>query len=170
MADVKPLSLGPMHMSNVREYEIQRTNNFELILEGFGNEFTLCVESCPLPTISNDPIELAYGNSKVKVAGQATFDDIELQVKDAIKIDMEYKLWEWRKSVYDPETDRIGWAADYKRNGRIHQYAPDGTYTRSWRVQGCWPTNINSGELNYDGSEKKLISMTLAVDKAYPVR
>lgn len=165
-----PVSMGAMHMSNVKTYEIQRTNNFELVLEGFGDEFTLCVESCPLPTTSNDPIELAYGNAKVKVAGQAAFDDIELQVKDAIGADIEKKLSDWRKQVYDPETDKIGWAADYKRNGRIHQYAPDGTYQRSWRIIGVWPTNFNPGEMNYDGSDKKLISMTLSVDKAYIIR
>lgn len=165
-----PISMSPMHMSNVKTYEIQRTNNFELILEGFGDEFTLCVESCPLPNVSNDPIELAYGNSKVKVAGQAAFDDIELTVKDAIGADIEAKLWAWRKQVYDPETDKIGWAADYKRNGRIHQYAPDGTYQRSWRIVGAWPTNFNPGEMNYDGSDKKVISMTLSVDKAYIIR
>lgn len=164
------VSMGPMHMSNVKTYEIQRTNNFELILEGFGDEFTLCVESCPLPNVSNDPIELAYGNSKVKVAGQAAFDDIELTVKDAIGADIEAKLWAWRKQVYDPETDKIGWAADYKRNGRIHQYAPDGTYQRSWRIVGAWPTNFNPGEMNHDGSDKKVISMTLSVDKAYIIR
>lgn len=165
-----PVSMGPNHLSNVKTYEIQRTNNFELVIEGFGDEFTLSVESCPLPNVSNDPIELAYGNSKVKVAGQASFDDIELTVKDAIGADMEAKLWEWRKQVYNPETDLIGWAADYKRNGRIHQYAPDGTYQRSWRVLGIWPTNFNPGDMNYDGSDKKVISMTLSVDKAYIIR
>lgn len=165
-----PITLSPMHMSNVKTYEIQRNNHFEVILDGFGDEFTLSVESCPLPTVSNDPIELSYGNSKVKVAGQATFEDIEIVVKDAIGADIEYKLWEWRKQVYDPETDKIGWAADYKRNGRIHQYAPDGTYVRTWRIIGAWPTNLNPGEMNYDGSEKKTISMNISIDKAFPIR
>ena len=165
-----PLTLGPNHLSNTRTYEVQRTNHFEVIIEGMGDDFTLCVESCPLPTISNDPVELAYGNSKVKVAGQATFEDVEIVVKDAIGADMEAKLWAWRTQVYDPETDKIGWAADYKRNGRIHQFAPDGTHVRTWRIIGAWPTNMNPGEMNYDGSDKKTISMTIAIDKAYPLR
>lgn len=162
-------NLGPMHMSNTREYEMQRTNNFEVRIDGLGEDVTLCVESCPLPTISNDPIELGYGNSKVKVAGQASFDDIEIVVKDAIGYDTEMKLWNWRKKVYDPETDKIGWAADYKKQGIIYQYSPDGSIERNWKIIGCWPTNINPGEMNYDGSDKKTISMTLSIDKAYPL-
>ena len=165
-----PLTLGPDHMSNIRQYEVQRTNNFEVVLEGFTDDFTLSIESCPLPVVSNDPIELAYGNAKVKVAGQATFDDIELQVKDFIKVDLEKQMWDWRCQVYNPETDAIGWAEDYKKSGRIHQYAPDGTYQRSWRIIGVWPTNFNGGDLQYDGGDKKLISMTLSVDKAFLVR
>ena len=165
-----PLSMGPNHLSNVKNYEVQRTNHFELILEGFGDEFTLSVESLPLPTISNDPIELSYGNSKVKVAGQAAFEDIELTIKDTIGVDMENKLWQWRKKVYNPVTDKVGWAADYKRNGRIHQYAPDGTFQRTWRILGVWPTNMNPGEMGYDASDVKNITMTLSVDKAYPIR
>lgn len=164
-----PLTLGPMHMSNTKTYEIQRTNHFEIVLEGLSDEVTLCVESCPLPTISNDPIELAYGNSKVKVAGQANFDDIELVVKDAIGADIEAQLWTWRKQVYDPEKDTVGWAANYKRNGRIHQYAPDGTFQRTWKLIGVFPTNMVPGDMAYDGSDKKTISMTLSVDKAYPI-
>lgn len=158
--------LGPLFMSANYQFEVQRTNNFEVILQGFPPEFTLAVESSPSPVISNDPIELAYGNSKVKVAGQASFDDFDIQIKDFIDADMEMYLYEWRGQVYDPWSDRIGWAKDYKRNGFLHQYAPDGTCQRSWKLWGVWPTNYNGGDFQYDGGDKKLISMTLSVDKA----
>ena len=63
--------LGAMFMSNNKTYEVQRTNNFEVIFEGLSDNITLAVTSCPIPTTSNDPIELPYGNSKIKVAGAA---------------------------------------------------------------------------------------------------
>lgn len=162
-----PLTLGPMHLSNNRNFEVQRTNNFEVAIEGLTDDFTLSIQSTGLPTTSNDPIELSYGNSKVKVAGQATFEDVSLVVNDYITIDIERQCHAWRKQVYDPETDAVGWAEKYKRNGRIYQYGPDGTVIRTWRIIGVWPTSIDSGELNYDGAEKKQITMSLSVDKAY---
>ena len=165
-----PKSLGPMFMSNVRKYEVQRTNHFELRIDGLSDDITLAVESIGLPEVSNDPIELAYGNSKVKVAGQATYNDVEFSVKDFIEADTEYELWQWRNQVYNPETDAIGWNNTYKRDGTIYQYGPDGTVLRKWKMLGLWPTNLSGGEMNYDGGDKKLISMTLSCDKAYIVR
>lgn len=165
-----PQTLGAMHLSATKKYEIQRTNNFEVQIDGLGSDITLLVQSCPLPTISNEAIEVNYGNSKVKVAGKANFDDIEISVLDAIGVDTEMKLWEWRKKVYDPETDKIGFAQDYKKSGRIYQYAPDGTYLRTWKIIGAFPTTMNLGELSYENSDKKTISMTISIDKAIPVR
>ena len=163
---------GPMHMSNVKTYEVQRTNWFyvtiALKIPGVvDNDITLAVESITLPSVTNDPIELAYGNSKVKVAGQATFDDVSLVVKDFIEADIELALSKWRKQVYDPQTDLMGWAATYKKNASVTQYGPDGTKLRKWILEGVWPSNLDLGELNYDGGDKKIITMALAVDKAY---
>ena len=163
-------TLSPMHLSNNKTYEVQRTNNFEVQIDGLSQRVTLAVQSCPLPTVSNDPIELSFGNSKVKVAGQASYEDVELTVLDLIGADIEKVLSEWRKQVYDPETDKIGFAEDYKRNGKIYQYAPDGSHVRTWKIIGAWPTNLNPGDMNYEGSDKKVISMTLSIDKAYIIR
>lgn len=164
------IAMGAMHLSNNKNYEVQRTNHFELIIDGLSQDVTLAVQSCPFPTTSNEVIELAYGNSKVKVAGQAVFDDVEITCLDFIGEDTEIKLANWRKQVYNPETDKVGFAADYKKNGYLYQYAPDGTHTRTWKIIGAWPTTFTPGENNQEGSDKKLMSLTLSVDKAYPIR
>ena len=163
-----PLELGAMHMSANRSFEVQRTNHFEVIFEGFDEDvFPLAVTSASLPNSSNDPIELPYGNSKVKVAGQATTEDVSLTMKDFITADTEKKLLEWRKKVYDPQTQKVGWAEDYKKNGRVYLFGPDGTVIRTWRLLGCWPTSFESSEFSYDGSDKREITMTISVDNAY---
>jgi hypothetical protein len=161
--------LGAMFMSNNKTYEVQRTNNFEVIFEGLSDNITLAVTSCPIPTTSNDPIELPYGNSKIKVAGAANFEDFSLVCKDFIKADTEKELQAWRAQVYNPQTDAIGWAEDYKRIGRLYQYAPDGTCDRVYYLQGCWPTSLECSEFNYDGADKKELTMNISVDKAYRI-
>lgn len=170
----------PWHMSAQSAYEVQRTNNFAVYIDMgkysrttsnnkflTGDLITLAVESCPLPDISNPTIELAYQNSKVKVAGQAEFGDIELVVKDFITTDVERLLWDWRLQVYNPQTGQVGWAEYYKKNGYVSQYAPDGTHERSWRIVGVWPTNLQLGDLGYENSDKKTITMSLALDFAW---
>lgn len=163
-------ALSPMHLSNSRPYEIQRSNNFEIVFEGLSQDIMLNAVSLPFPEISNSPLEISHGNSKVKVAGQAEFSEGEFVVRDAIEADTEGQLWAWRAKVYDPETDKIGFAADYKRNGTAYQYAPDGSIVRTWKLIGCWPTSFNAGEMNNEDNSLKNISMNISYDKAYPVR
>lgn len=157
-----------MFLSNTREFEIQRANNFQVILEGFPwNVFPLAVENFSLPDLSNDIIELAYGNQKVKVAGVPTLGELSVTVKDFIEIDVENILLEWRQKVYNSKTGDIGWAADYKKNGSFYEYSPDWTVRRSWVLIGVWPSSITLGEFSYEDGSKRQITMQLQVDQAY---
>lgn len=168
-------------MSTATAYEVQRTNNFKFVLNlstlgiTVGNGvpddlIELACDTAGLPTISNDPIELDYGNSNVKVAGKATVDDVSVAVKDFIEPDVEGVLWEWRKKVYNPETGKIGWAKNYKRDAAIVQYGPNGEVKRKWKLEGVWPTSLDLGDLDYSSGDKKQITMNLSVDNAYIVR
>lgn len=160
-------------MSVASTYEVQRTNNFRISFDqtvdpkGF---IELACTSTGLPTISNDPIELSHGNSKIKVAGQANTDDISVSVKDFIEADIEKILWDWRLKVYNPETGKVGWAKNYKKDATIIQYGPNGEVLRKWQCSGVWPTSLDLGEMSYEGSDAKSITMNLSVDEAYLVR
>lgn len=159
-------TLGASHLAS-ENWEVQRQNNFEISIAGVGGRtLTLAVESGFLPAESNEVIELNFGNSKVKVAGIATYEDGTLTLKDAISQDIERIIVEWRKQVYDPETDRVGLAVNYKKQARVIQWAPDGTMERTWKIIGAWPSSVNYGTLDYTASDKKLIEVTISYDKA----
>jgi hypothetical protein len=160
--------LGADALSATRNYEVQRNNNFQVSFAGIegAETLTLAVDSFALPTIANEPIELSHGNSKVKVAGGATFEGGDLVVKDFIIADTEKIVENWRKQVYNAETDAIGWAADYKKQGLVSEFSPDGTVERSWTLKGCWPSSVAYGEFSNDGADKKTITVTIAFDKA----
>lgn len=168
-------SISHMHLSANRRYEPQRTNNFQVDIYGLpggagaAKELTLAVANFQKPTISNDPIEIAHGNSNVKFAGTTTFAGSEsLEVIDYIGADIESIVNNWHKQVYDPATDNIGFAQDYKKMASIIEFAPDGTMERSWKLLGLFPTSVSYGDtLNYEGNEVKRIQITLSYDKAY---
>lgn len=166
-------SLGPMHLSANKNYEPQRTNNFQVEiynLPGAGTEqIMLALSDFSLPNITNDPLEVGHGNSNVKYAGRANFQGMDtLSVVDWITTDMEKIVNAWHKQVYNPETDQIGWAADYKKNGMVTEFGPDGTFYRNWKIKGIWPSGVNYGAtLSHEGNEVKKIDMTLTYDKAY---
>lgn len=158
-------------MSTDPAYEVQRTNNFriDINLTAFGAEIGqigLACDTSGLPNSSTDPLEVHYGNSLVKVAGKTTFDDITVAVKDFIEKDIEEILVKWRYAVYNPDTGRVGWAKNYKREARITLYSPNGTRERTWIAEGVWPTSLDLGDFDYSSADLRKINMTLAVDNA----
>ncbi|AMM44843.1 tail tube protein [Bacillus phage SP-15] len=168
-------SISHMHLSANKRYEPQRVNNFEVTIYGLpggagaAKELTMAVSTFSKPNITNDPIEVPHGNSKVKFAGTTQFQGSEtLEVVDYIGADIEKIVVDWHKQVYNPEDDTIGFAQNYKKKATITEFAPDGTMERSWTLLGLFPTGVNYGEnLNYEGNEVKKIQMTLSYDKAY---
>lgn len=162
------LHLGASHL-NDPGWEIQRRNNFEISISGVGeanNLLTLSIVSGSLPNESNNPIEIAYGNSVVKVAGTYTIQSGNLVIRDFLDKDMEKVVEDWRALVYNKDTRAVGFAADYKKTARITQFAPDGTRIRSWIVKGVWPSSVQYGEVSQSDNSLKEISVTLEYDEA----
>ena len=159
---------SPWHLAEDRNKEVQRDNHFEVQIADIEAEelLTLAVQSTNLPTITVPQVEIPHGNGVVKVAGQPEFDDITIEVKDFIGDDVEGKLYQWHNEVYDPYSDEVGFAADYKKDGYLNQFAPDGSHKRTWNIRGVWPTSFESGDMNYEGSDQKLVTLTLSVDRA----
>lgn len=165
--------LGPSHFSS-ENWELQRTNNFEISISGVGESerlLTLAVASGFLPDEGNDPIDVSYGNTKVSVAGVFSgATDGSISIRDVIQKDVEALIEEWRYTVYNKDTDAIGMAFDYKKQARIVQYAPDGSHERTWKLEGVWPSRVNYGTLDYESNDVKKIELTLRYDKAILVR
>lgn len=161
-------TLGASHLAGAG-WEVQRRNNFAFSMAGIGDSnqmLTLSVVSCALPTETNEVITLQYGNTNIKVAGVFNTEGGNLVVRDFLQKDAEAMIDEWRKEVYNKTTDGIGFAADYKRQARIVQYAPDGTYARTWKIQGVWPSQVTYGDLSNTDNSVKEVQITLQYDKA----
>lgn len=161
-------TLGASHLAS-SGYEVQRVNNFEIQIENVSKSriLTLSVVSGFLPNESNEVITLNYGNTQVTVAGAARPNNSgSLVVRDLVEQDVEKMIDDWRASVYNKETDAIGFAYDYKKPAKVTQYAPDGTLVRVWDLQGVWPSAVDYGQISYDSPGVKTISITLQYDKA----
>lgn len=160
---------GARHLAN-KTFQPQMTNHFEVQIEGLGEDITLAVTKTSLPQISMSVVELHHVNSSAKMGGKVEYGDGSLEVIDAIRKDIEKIINDWQKQVYDPETDLMGWAEDYKKDALLTQYGPDGSYERTWKLEGVWPSSVEYGDLAYEGSDKKTISATLTYDRAYLLR
>ena len=140
---------------------------YEIQIGGMSDDFTLLTQSCNLPDISTPVVELPFGNSKAKVAGQAEYADGSMSFMDAITIDIENQILAWQSQIYDPKTGKMGWVNDYKRDMTVTQYGPDGTFERTWKFEGAWPSQVTYGEMSGESSDKKVIQVTISYDRAY---
>lgn len=161
-----PRAFDARHLSSTKDTQLQMTNWYEIVIPGF-DDFTLMVRDCTLPEISTPPVEIGYGNSRVKLPGQAQYADGSITFNDAIKMDMEKKLLEWQAKVYDPVTGKMGWVDEFKKDTIVTQYGPDGTFERTWHFEGAWPSSISYGQMSGDNSDAKQMSVTLSYDRAY---
>jgi len=180
-----PLKLGAYHMIDRNEWEPQRTNNFEIVFPNLGDLtsidtgialpgnasdlLTLSVKSVGYPSTNIDKLTVYYGNNSINFAGKPSYTDVEIVVNDFIGLQTERILMAWSKKVYNPKTETIGWATDYKRDGYLLEYAPDGTNVRRVQLRGCFPGTVSPGGFDNSGNDLREISVTFYCDVAIPL-
>ncbi len=169
MASIKNTYLGAKHLSNKTVGDLQRVNNFLVVIDGLPTNVSFLIKGFPLPSSENEVLQVKYGNSQIKLPGAASFSEGELTVYDSIDLDTEKTLADWREKVYNPKTEAIGRAGSYKVDGTITQFTPDGTVGRQWKLEGIWPSSFKPGEMSNDSSEVKSMSLTLQYDRAYRI-
>lgn len=193
MADYTGLSsdyglrrLGAYHMIGNDDYEPQRNNNFEVHIYGLDNLFSvntgihvpadIAEESLTLSAVSVGQINtnvgvltVPYGNTKVKYAGLPEISDSDIVYNDYIGKSTERIIAAWHAIVFNPMTETIGRASEYKKSALLIETAPDGSRARAWRLQGCWPSNVQYGAYDYNGGATRQITMTLSYDIAIPL-
>lgn len=159
---------------NTREYQVQRKNHFEIQFENtaeskvdINSDLTLMVTSFSLPKEETESFEAPYFNQKVKLAGLTSFNDGTLVIKDVLGKDTESIFQGWRKLVYNPQTGIQGYASDYKISAIVTEYSPDGTFAREWKLEGCWPSAVDYGDLDMGDGGEKTINVTIKYDYAY---
>jgi len=164
-------------------FEPQRANNFMLELTPPGGDGRIIQQSLsefPFPKEASEEIAIPYINEIRKVAGRTTYEDLDLVLNDYVDQDTAAQIEGWRRLVYVPEagaagpaapgggeSGSVGWAKDYKVDGSLILFGPDGTVERTWTLVGVWPKAFNMGSGSMEGSERVKITCTLAIDKMY---
>lgn len=175
-------------LSTNANFEVQRQNHFEVSItfipqydigDGtvgtdptFNQEFRISVQSIDIPDWSVDPVDIEIGNQTVHVAGRPSLGgNISIVLNDFIGLDLENRLYNWFRLVYDPETGLMGLAYKYKTEMNLYMYAPDGSCQRAWRCTGVFPTGISGGgSFDYGSGDKRQLTMELSVDFIYPIK
>lgn len=159
-------------------YDVQRTNNFELIVPVAGlvslktgleipnadEIIRVSVISTGTPSFSQQAIEVQRGNNSIKFAGVPRFNDISFTLNDYIGADTLDVLQAWQSNAYDINTQKVGLVTDYKVNCWLNSYSPDYQLVNSWVLHGCWIGGLNIDEFSNERNDKKRITANLYYD------
>ena len=122
----------------------------------------LFAKSVEMPTIGFSEKEVLGGSIPYKFATQPNFSDLVVAFYDLEGL--EPKIREWQSLVWGVDRG-IGKANDYKSEVQLYLTNGQGNpVDSSWLFKNAWPKNINHGELVYDSSEFKLITVTVSYD------
>ena len=163
-----PVKLVADHIaSQAGGFEPQRVNNWSIRITGLANAdvIELSLSNFTPPKRNIEPLTIPYQNEERKVATRATYDNAPLTIRDYVDSETWRILWEWQEQVHNSETGAIGLASEYKKEGVLYYYGPNGQFERTWILQGIWPTSVGGSDLDQGGTEQNLITMEMAVDK-----
>lgn len=169
--------------ANPENFEIQRSNNFAFYVDlsdittsnstyfsaGTNNQQQILELACSkafVPHFKQEVITVKRGNNAIKFAGAATFDSGSISVRDYIGTNIKDLLMAWQRKSYNLDTEKVGLASDYKRQGTLVEYTPDYQVVRTWNLYGCWISAITEGEYSHDSNDVKSIDVTIEYDYA----
>ena len=196
MAEINK-ALTTYHLSTgvERTYQPAKGNFFEFIVEDLGDllkpgvdeelaedqdyitngqeVIRLTVHETTIPHFQLATLSIRRGNSVVKYAGVPTFEAGSLVCTDMIGAQSKAILESWQNLAYNVLTDKGGRAyttdgRGYKRNATLIEYTSDHVRVRSWKLIGCWISNITEENYNMETDDIRRVTCEVQYDRAIP--
>ena len=196
MADInKALSTYHLSTGTERTYQPAKGNFFEFVVENLGDLLKpgveanlaenadyitngqeiirISVHETSIPHFELATLSIRKGNSVVKYAGVPTFNEGTLICTDLIGAQSKAVLEAWQNLAYNVVTDKGGraYTADgrgYKREATLLEYTADHVRVRSWKLIGCWISNITEDNYNAENDDIRRVTCTIQYDRAIP--
>jgi len=191
MANYEPSLSGQHISSNLANYEAARTGFFSFLVNDIDNiiratytgdrtkdipasdkianaqqYLKLNVVKADVPHFSLEPLQYKRGNDTIKFAGTPTFDAGTITVDDVIGLDTKSILMAWQALAYDVYSRRGGRMVDYKKDCTLIEYTQDFQQIRSWKLYGCWISDLSEDAFDKENDGKRQISATIQYDRA----
>ena len=150
---------------------------FRVTFENFGvstprTELTKQVIDFARPSASFDEITIDLYNSKMYLAGKASWETVTINLRDDAGGNVSRLVGEQLQKQMDfMEQASASSGIDYKfitkcevLDGGNGAFAP--TVLETWELYGCFLQSANYGDLNYGSSEAATIALTMRFDNA----
>lgn len=143
------------------KYQPKQRNRWLLAIEGID---AYIVKAASRPTINTEPVMIPWMNATRYIAGKTTFGTVSVTLTDPIAPSGAQQVMEWIRLHYESVSGRAGYADFYKRDLELKLTDPIGTVVELWYGKGAILTEVNFGELAYEGAELVEIALTIQAD------
>lgn len=149
---------------------------FRVILLGFGveasTELTKQVQDVTRPKVSFEEMALDVYNSKIKLAGRYSWENITLTLRDDASGNVTKLVGQQVQKQFDfMEQASARSGIDYKFTTRIEVLdggngANDPQVLETFELYGCFLQNTDYGDMAYGTNEHATVALTIAYDNA----
>lgn len=150
---------------------------FRASFENFGvsnpkTELTKQIMSFARPTVGFDPVEIPVYNSKVYIAGRPTWEAVNVTLRDDAGGNVARLVGEQLQKQFDfMEQASASSGIDYKFVTRLEMLdggngTVEPTVLETWEMYGCFLTNVNYNDVDYNSNDPVTITMQIRYDNA----
>ena len=123
------------------------------------------VKTAKRPTVTTEPVEIPFINSRRWVAGLTKSGTMEITLHDPIAPSGAQQVMEWIRLHFESVSGRSGYADFYKRDIQLKLLDPVGTVVELWDCKGAMINEASFGELTYEDGGMAEISLTIQCDQ-----
>lgn len=161
-------------MLGVDNYVPLTTNNFEVRIYNmdgsspaeFSDLLTLSTDEVGNIVEEQDSIVVHYGNGVIKFPSKVTFADVDWTLNCYCTPNVLESLREWRRQVYDPQTERMGLPTEYMRQVYFIRYDGQGNVRDVVKCPGTWIGALDNGPMNQQGGEIVKVKVPFIISRA----
>ena len=136
----------------------------------FSELLTLSTDEVGEIAEEQDSIVVHYGNGLIKFPSKVNYSDVTWTLNCYCEPNVLEAAREWRRQVYDPETERMGLPSEYMRQVFFIKYDGQGNVRDVIRCPGTWIGALSNGAMNQTGGEVVKIQVPFVISKAIYLR
>lgn len=117
-----------------------------------------------------DSIVVHYGNGLIKFPSKVNYSDVTWTLNCYCSPNVLAALRDWRRQVYDPDTEKMGLPSEYMRQVWFIRYDSQGNVRDVIRCPGTWIGALDNGAMNQTGGDVVKVSVPFVISKAIYLR
>ena len=118
------------------------------------NEGTFLIKAASLPASNVGVINVPFRGRQLKVSGDRTFADWQIQVVNDVSFGLRKAFEEWSERIqnhnYALGSNTLN---DYFASAIVRQLDRDGQQLRAYRFEGIWPSQVDAIDLDFNSTD-----------------